>query len=110
MEQKKSIIPGDDPHRCYLCGRAGEMVVHHAIHGTANRRLSDKYGLTVHLCTSCHGRLHDMEGHPGDLFLKQEAERAFSKKYGHDKWFEVFGKSYLWIIADTVNEDWINGS
>lgn len=86
------------------------MVVHHAIHGTANRRLSDKYGLTVHLCTSCHGRLHDMEGHPGDLFLKQEAERAFSKKYGHDKWFEVFGKSYLWIIADTVNEDWINGS
>ena len=43
--------------RCWLCGRNGAedpLDVHH-IFGGANRKLSDRFGLTVYLC---HERCH----------------------------------------------------
>jgi hypothetical protein len=44
----KSIMQRDIEH-CYICGgRATEE--HHCIYGTANRKLSEKYGLKVYMC------------------------------------------------------------
>ena len=37
---------------CFLCGRngRGDRLERHHIFGAANRKLSEKYGLTVWLC------------------------------------------------------------
>lgn len=50
----KSIIT-DDLRTCYICGgRATEK--HHIMHGYSgiDRKLSERYGLTVGLCHRCH--------------------------------------------------------
>ena len=86
-----SIIPGDAQDRCYICGHRGNTEVHHMMHGS-RRKMADKYGLTVHLCTRCHMDLHDHGDHDRDL--EETAQEAFEKRYGHDEWMRIFGKNY----------------
>jgi hypothetical protein len=88
-----SIIKDDEKDRCYICGKYGEMQTHHLLHGTANRKQADKYGLTVHLCHRCHMRLHD-EG-VFDRNLQRIAQTAFEAKYSHEEWMRIFGKNYI---------------
>ncbi len=93
---KNSIMQTVD--ECYVCRKKGELYIHHAIFGTANRKLSDKYGLTVKLCREHHvetNGVHGKNGHDLDLYIRQMAQRAFEEKYGHDKWMNVFQKNYL---------------
>ncbi len=97
-----SIIT-DDLETCFICkGRATE--VHHVMHGWANRKIADKYGLTVGLCHRCHN-----EGPNGvhfnnktDEWLKRIGQRAFEKEHGHKLWMELFGRNCLpeseWVI------------
>ena len=73
----KSIIT-DETDICFICRQRGVIHFHHIIYGSSNRDNSEKYGLKVPLCLSCH------EGNNGvhhndelDLSLKQEAQRAF---------------------------------
>lgn len=91
----KSIIQ-IDKEQCFLCkGQATEE--HHCIHGTANRKLSERYGLKVYLCANCH-RIGNLAVHKNfftDLKLKQIAQKAFEIRYGHEKFMEVFKKNYL---------------
>ena len=92
----KSII--SDEERCYLCGSTIGLEKHHCIHGTAGRKLADKYGLTVMLCPTCHrdGKLgvHGWNSKT-DRHLKKLAQKKFEEKYSHDKWMEIFGRNYL---------------
>lgn len=87
-----SIIQGDQKDRCYICGRHGNTHVHHMLHGV-HRKNADHYGLTVHLCYTCHMNLHDHG--IKDLDLEQEAQRAFERKYGHKEFMTVFGRNWL---------------
>ena len=91
----KSILQADTD-RCYLCGRRTDLETHHILGGIANRRLSERYGLTVRLCQSCHtgtdGAQYDKTL---NRRLKQEAQQAFETIYGHDVWMELFMKNYL---------------
>lgn len=87
------MLPDDSAEHCYLCGRYGPSDVHHCIHGTAGRNLADRYGLTVHLCHSCHMRLHDTGWM--DRHLEQAAQRAFETDHSHEEWMRIFGKNYL---------------
>ena len=92
-----SIIPADKANKCFLCGLENiHTETHHCIHGTANRRLADEDGLTVHLCMSCHRKLHD-NGF-GDRYLQEIAEEAWLKA-NKDKsltdWIKRYGKNYL---------------
>lgn len=41
-------------NECYICGSSGPLHLHHIFFGTANRKVSDKYGLTCKLCLFCH--------------------------------------------------------
>lgn len=82
----------DCKNKCYICGRYTATETHHMLHGI-RRKAADKYGLTCQLCHNCHMNLHDKGFH--DLELEQEAQRRFEKKYGHEKFMEVFGKNYL---------------
>lgn len=81
---------------CYICGSPYGLENHHCMHGTANKRLADKYGLYVPLCNGCHHELQNgKNGRPLDLKLMQEAQRKFEQKYTHEKWMQVFRKNFL---------------
>ena len=83
---------------CYVCGTTNNLHRHHCIYGTANRRLSDQYGLWVYLC-AYHHNMSDHGVHFDknlDLRLKQEAQNAWEERYGtRQDFINVFGKSYL---------------
>ena len=90
----KSIMQTE--HECYLCGRRFGLERHHVLAGTANRRLSEKYGLWVYLCHNCHtgngGAQYEKEL---NLRLKREAQEAFERKYDGESFRDIFGKNYL---------------
>lgn len=81
---------------CYFCHRPA-CEKHHAMHGVANRKLADKYGLIVDLCGECHRGdhgVHGKHGHDKDLALKEWAQRTFERRFGEAEWMRVFGRSY----------------
>lgn len=93
---KKSLITGDMEH-CYICG-SPYVQVHHCCHGTANRKLADKYKLVVPLCHKHHtGSLDSVHRNAEiDLRFKQIAQEAFEAKKGsREDFIRIFGKSYL---------------
>lgn len=94
MRKTKSIIT--DSKKCFFCSRV-PAEKHHCLYGVANRKQSDKYGLTVFLCKEHHtGKQGVHTQRPDlDLKLKQIAQRAFERKYSREKFIAVFGKSYL---------------
>lgn len=90
----KSILQEDTDY-CFVCGRYGTEV-HHVFFGTANRKLSDKYGLTVGLCYNHHrGNSGVHQNRELDLKLKRMAQRAFIKEYPDNDFLAVFGRNYL---------------
>jgi Zn-finger protein len=95
---RKSIIINPEHMECAVCGKQRDLEWHHVIHGTANRALSDKYGLTVWLCRECHSSLHSSP-HPRwrdvDNQLEVVAQKKFEDIHGHEKWMELFRKNYL---------------
>ncbi len=88
--------------RCWLCGANGAVdpLDKHHIFGGANRKKSERYGLTVYLCHSeCHIFGGDAVHRNADTMLQLH-------RYGQEKamreqgWTEEdfrreFGKSYL---------------
>ena len=90
----KSVIQSDTDY-CYICGRYGTEI-HHVFFGTANRKLSDKYGMTVGLCYNHHrGKNGVHQNRELDLMLKREAQKLFISKYPKSDFMAIFGKNYL---------------
>ena len=90
----RSIL--QDEKICYFCFRTYGLERHHIMAGTANRKLSEKYGLWVWLCKDHH------TGNGGaqyekvlNILLKQRAQQAFESIHGHELWMDVFRKNYL---------------
>lgn len=71
-------IMTDDYYTCYVCGRRADEM-HHVMHGS-DKKLSEMAGLMVPLCRDCHNKVHHQGGEL-DRILKQEAQRAFIRKY-----------------------------
>lgn len=88
--------------RCYLCmllyGDDGTKVTqeHHVIFGTANRKLSERYGLKVYLCIPHHtgGQKAVHQNAEMALLLKIRAQRAFRERFPVLNWMEIFKKNY----------------
>lgn len=89
----ESIIEATDSNRCFLCHRTGSLQVHHVMNSWA-RKKSTKYGLTVHLCPTCHYEVHNGDGRKM-LLLKQVAQKKFESKYSHELWIKEFKRNYL---------------
>ncbi len=91
----KSIIV-ERTDRCVICG-SPYVEIHHAIHGTANRKVADKYGLTIPLCHEHHlGALGPHLNRTVDLTYIKAAQRAFESKVGtREEFRKLFGKSWL---------------
>ena len=90
----KSIMQED--RACYFCGRLNGLECHHVFAGTANRQISEKYGLKVWLCHEHHTGQHGAQ-YDSDLnrLLKQDAQRCFEKRHPRSEWMQIIGKNYL---------------
>lgn len=95
MKYPPSILT-DNLQECYLCKTTVQVEVHHVFHG-ANRSNATKYGCVIGLCRKHHtcGKQSVHRNNMLDEQLKQMAQTKFEEIYGHDKFMEVFHKSYL---------------
>ena len=89
---------------CYLCmflngdyDTRENLQEHHAIPGTANRRLSERYGLKVYLCRQHHTDGPEAVHNNADYMdlIQKKAQMAFEKTHSRKEWMEAFGKNYI---------------
>lgn len=92
----------DEERACWLCGRNGygDPLDKHHIFGGPNRKLSEKYGLTVYLCHNrCHIFGKDAAHQSADTMkrLRQWGqEKAMQEQsWTVDDFRDVFGRNYL---------------
>lgn len=92
----KSILQQDK--ECLICSTTLDLHKHHVFYGTANRKKSEQYGMTVWLC----GRHHNMSTdgihfvRELDIAVKREAQKVFEREIGTREFFiQEFGKNYL---------------
>ena len=89
----RSILQDKDDG-CLLCGNP-YTEEHHVMFGTANRKLSEKYGLKVYLCAGHHrGDLGVHHNAELDKSLKRMAQTKFEEMYSHEEWMKVFKENY----------------
>lgn len=94
MKQPVSIVTDLNERECFICGRGGDLALHHMLHGS-NRQKADEDHLVCWLCPECHTALHD-KGHK-DKDLMQVAQMAWQKtnKKGIGEFISRYGKNYL---------------
>ena len=84
--------------RCFICGSSQWLEKHH-VFGGANRKLSEKYGLTVMLCHYCHNEPPDgVHFNRANMdALRQTAQKWAMDKYGWtvEDFIKIFGRNYL---------------
>ncbi len=94
MTYSKSIMQEDTDY-CFICGRCGTEI-HHIFFGTANRKLSDKYGLIVGLCYDHHrGNNGVHQNRELDLILKRKGQERFIEVYPEGDFLAIYGRNYL---------------
>lgn len=81
--------------KCYLTGRTYDLDKHHCMNGPF-RKKAEAFGLWIFLQHDVHMKLHQTpQGKKVAIWLKQQAQEAFERKYGHEKWMKEFKKNYL---------------
>lgn len=95
---------------CYLCRKKADAIgwtdelpstglhKHHIVFGTANRKVSDYFGLWVWVCADKHHEHGDESPHQNRkvaLMLIDDAKKAFIERYGAERWREEFGKEFV---------------
>lgn len=97
--QRFSIIHDLEKRECLICGSTANPHTHEVFFGTANRKLSIKYGLCVCLCARHHNMSNEGVhfNKALDTKLKVHAQKIAMKHYGWtvDDFREIFGKNYL---------------
>jgi hypothetical protein len=85
-----------DSRECYITGATDGIVKHH-IYAGGRRETSDDWGCWVWLRWEWHnGKNYAVHFNKElDLKLKRECQERFEELYGHEKFMEVFGKSWL---------------
>ncbi len=98
-----SILQDKNDCRCFLCVVEGNAVIrrgvhwHHVFFGTANRKLSEKYGLKVRLCLWHHTEGVKAVHHNKeiDTLLKKIGQYIFERHWPELCFRAIFGKDYL---------------
>lgn len=93
----KSIISNE--RQCLFCGKTYNLHRHHIYYGTANRRLSEKYGCWCFLCAE-HHNMSNKGVHFNRILddkLKAYCQQILEQEHGwtKDKMIEIFGRNYL---------------
>ncbi len=98
----KSIMHQKDG-TCYLCmllnGDYDDHKVteeHHAVYGTANRKLAEHYGLKVYLCPEHHrtGKEAVHKNYKIARLLQQKAQETFERVYPKLDFLKEFGRNF----------------
>jgi len=89
----ESIICNDK--ECFVCHTTLGLHKHH-VFGGANRKHSEKYGLTIWLCGMHHNLSKDgiHSNRPLELVIKRLAQEKFESIYSHDLFMQIIGKNY----------------
>ena len=88
----KSIMQQNN--ECYLCGSGYMLECHHIFGGIANRKISERVGLTVLLCHNCHERLTRID-YSANTYLKELGQKEYEKTHTREEFIKLFGKNYL---------------
>ena len=82
---------------CEICGRERQINRHHVFFGSANRKLSEKWGMVAILCPDCHqnGKNAVHRCRDTDLRLKEKYQRKFEEEHTREEFRAIFGRSYL---------------
>ena len=88
---KKSIMQNEK--RCFITGAERCLDQHHCFHGP-RRKAADKWGCWIWLRRDLHRELHD-RNKALDRMIERACQERFEEIYGHEKFVEIFGKSYL---------------
>lgn len=89
--------------QCYICDKLFDdpfqkiTEEHHIMMGTANRRLSTKYGLTVRLCAMHHRTGKNAVHNDAEMrrWLEKEGQKRFMEVFPDKDFREIFGKNFL---------------
>ena len=78
---------------CYISGSKQMLDLHHVYPG-AYRNASDRTGCWVWLRHDIHMDLHQRNT---ELLkrIQRETQEEFEKRFGHDEFMRIFGKSFL---------------
>lgn len=103
MKRIPKYLAGYTGEYCFLCGRNGTdepLETHHIFNGTGLRKKSERYGLTVRLCSQrCHngGKNSVHKNQDVDLQVKQYGQRIAMEENGWsvEDFIREFGKNYL---------------
>ena len=81
---------------CVVCG-SPHVQKHHIIGGTANRKISDRYGYILPLCYEHHIGANGIHRNRGmQLYWMQVAQMHYEKHHGtRSEFIKEFGRSYL---------------
>lgn len=81
---------------CFITGDTTRLCRHH-IYAGGRRQTSEKWGCWVWLRYDWHnGANYGVHfNHDLDIRLKRQCQEQFERLYGHDKFMQVFGKSWL---------------
>ena len=92
----KSILQKDK--KCYKCGTISDLHSHHIFAG-GNRKLSEKYGLKVYLCSKHHNMSNQGIHFNRDfeLEVKKDMQTCAMNHYNWTKsdFIGIIGKNYL---------------
>ena len=94
----RSIMEPKKASCCYLCGEENiYLEEHHVFEGTANRKMSERYGLKVHLCYMCHrdSKLGVHFNKERREELQRMAQEVFEKSHSREVFMKIFGKNWL---------------
>lgn len=114
MGKSKSIIQ-QDASECFCKGMGGEcariLETHHCIYGRGRRKISDREGLIVYICSAHHRGTNGVHGKNGEglsLALKEIAQEAWESEYkktypyknhadeaAREAWIKLMGRNYL---------------
>ena len=82
-----------DEEKCFISGAERGLDRHHVFAGP-RRKASEKWGCWVYLRHDIHMDLHSRNS-ALDKMLKRICQERFEELHGHEKFMQVFGKSWL---------------
>lgn len=101
----RSIITQEDS-LCFVCKKAWATETHHVFEGIANRKISDRDGLTIRVCKECHNAIHN--GNRSKALMKalhELGQEKWEAYYGPD--LEKEGKDPRKVFMERYGKNWL---
>lgn len=82
-------------HQCERCGAAASET--HELWGGPLRQICIEYGIQKKLCHACHQKFTEERPEIKTIQFRwrQEAQRDFEARWGHEFWMQKIGRNYL---------------